>query len=120
MQFNSRNKSCMISNDKPTLENENFGPLNSRRVEFKHTFERGGLDVKKETLNARPWYEELREVTRWGAAVTVQAWVRGRGLHSSTFQLNVSAFCGIGCAFRGCVRGVQGVSMRCSGVLGVV
>jgi len=27
----------------------------------------------------------------------------GRGLHSSTFQLNVSAFCGIGGAFRGCI-----------------
>jgi len=26
----------------------------------------------------------------------------GRGLHSSTFQLNVSALCGIGGAFRGC------------------
>jgi len=30
----------------------------------------------------------------------------GRGLHSSTFRLNVSAFCGIGGAFRGCVGGV--------------
>jgi hypothetical protein len=29
-----------------------------------------------------------------------------RGLHSSTFQLNVSAFCGIGSAFRGCLEGV--------------
>ena len=35
----------------------------------------------------------------------------GRGLHSFTFQLNVSAFCGIGGAFRGSFRG-------CSGVLG--
>ena len=30
----------------------------------------------------------------------------GRGLHSSTCQLNVSAFCGIGGAFRGCLGGV--------------
>ena len=30
----------------------------------------------------------------------------GRGLHSSTFQLNVSAYCGIGGAFRGCLRSV--------------
>jgi len=30
----------------------------------------------------------------------------GRGLHSSTFRLNVSAFCGIGGAFRGCSGGV--------------
>jgi hypothetical protein len=28
--------------------------------------------------------------------------VGGRGLHSSTFRLNVSAFCGIGGAFSGC------------------
>ena len=29
-----------------------------------------------------------------------------RGLHSSTFQLNVSHLCGTGGAFRGCLRGV--------------
>ena len=29
--------------------------------------------------------------------------ITGRGLHSSTFQLNLSAFCGIGGAFRGCL-----------------
>ena len=32
----------------------------------------------------------------------------GRGLHSSTFRLNLSAFCGIGGAFRGCL-GVLGM-----------
>ena len=31
---------------------------------------------------------------------------RGTGLHSSTFRLNVSAFCGIGAAVRGCLGGV--------------
>ena len=31
---------------------------------------------------------------------------RARGLHSSTFRLNVSAFDGIGGAFRGCLGGV--------------
>ena len=31
---------------------------------------------------------------------------RTRGLHSSAFQLNVSAFCGIGGAFRSCLEGV--------------
>jgi len=30
----------------------------------------------------------------------------GRGLHSSTFRLDVSAFCGIGGAFRGFLGGV--------------
>jgi hypothetical protein len=30
----------------------------------------------------------------------------GRGLHSSTFWLNVSAFCGIGGAIRGCLGDV--------------
>ena len=29
-----------------------------------------------------------------------------RGLHSSTLRLNVSAFCGIGSAFKGCLGGV--------------
>jgi len=32
----------------------------------------------------------------------------GMGLHSSTFRLNVSAFCGIGGALRGCLGGVWG------------
>jgi len=35
--------------------------------------------------------------------------VPGRGLHSSTFRLNVSAFCGIGGALRGYSRGVYEV-----------
>jgi len=41
----------------------------------------------------------------------------GRGFHSFTFQLNVSAFCGIGNASRGCLGGVGGywgVSCVCS------
>jgi len=32
-----------------------------------------------------------------------------RGLHSFTFQINVSAFCGIGGIYRVCLRGAQGV-----------
>ena len=32
----------------------------------------------------------------------------GRGLHSLTFQLNVSAFCGIGVAFKVCSGAVRG------------
>jgi len=36
-----------------------------------------------------------------------------RGLHSSTYQLNVSASCGIGGACRGCLGGVS----RCKGAL---
>jgi len=40
-------------------------------------------------------------------------WVRremvwGRGLRSFTFRLNLSAFCGIGGALRGCLGGVWG------------
>jgi len=44
----------------------------------------------------------------------------GRGLHSSTFQLNVSALCGIGVAFRGCPGGVEGVSGAVRWYLGCV
>ena len=32
--------------------------------------------------------------------------VIGRGAHSSTLRLNLSAFCGIGGTFRGCLGGV--------------
>ena len=40
----------------------------------------------------------------------------GRDLHSSAFRLNLSAFCGIGGAFRGCSGGVGGAVIGCSGV----
>ena len=43
---------------------------------------------------------------------------RSRGLHSSTFRLNVSAFCGIGVASRGCLGGVQKVLGGGRGVRG--
>jgi hypothetical protein len=61
-----------------------------------------------------------------GKAVTLCGWVDkqrnmgGRGLHSSTFRLNVSAFCGMGGAFRGCLGGeweVLGVRCGCLGCI---
>ena len=39
-----------------------------------------------------------------------------RGIHSSTIQLNVSAFGGIGGAFMGYLRGVRGVLRGVQGV----
>jgi hypothetical protein len=42
---------------------------------------------------------------------------RGRGLHSSTFRLNVSAFSGMGDAFRDCFGGCAGVCRRCLGCI---
>ena len=35
--------------------------------------------------------------------------VHGRGFHSSTFQLNLSAFCSMGGVFKGCLGGVWGL-----------
>jgi TPR repeat protein len=43
----------------------------------------------------------------------------GRGLHSFTFQLNVSAFCGIEGALRVCLGVILRVFRECRGVLGV-
>jgi hypothetical protein len=45
-----------------------------------------------------------------GAAHAVLHSAMGRGSHSSTFRLNLSAFCGKGGALGGCLGGVQGVS----------
>ena len=42
----------------------------------------------------------------------------GRGLPSSTFRLNVGAFCGIGGACRGCLGGVMGMLWGIRGCLG--
>ena len=54
------------------------------------------------------------------AALATTASLRGRRLHSSTFRLNVSAFDGIGCAFRGCFGGFKGVSRGITGCLGCI
>ena len=43
----------------------------------------------------------------WGATRQIRK-AMGRGLQSSTLQLNVSAFCGIGGVCRGCSEGVMG------------
>jgi len=46
--------------------------------------------------------------------------VVGRGLHPSTFRLNVSALCGIGGAFMGGIGGVQWVLWGIRGCLGCI
>ena len=46
--------------------------------------------------------------TRWTENVRELRDMAGRGLHSSTFRLNLSAFCRIGGAFRGRLGGVRG------------
>jgi len=43
----------------------------------------------------------------------IQKGGEGRGLHSSTFQLNLSAACGIGGALSGRLGAVQGVIRGC-------
>ena len=50
----------------------------------------------------------------------VHVLVAGRGLHSLTSQLNLSAFCGTWGAFRGCVGGVEEVSGGIRGCLGCI
>jgi len=67
--------------------------------------------------------EQSEGILRGMTAETAQRKGRallGRGLHSSTFRLNVSAFCGIGVAIRGCpgaVQGVLGLIMGCLGCM---
>ena len=55
----------------------------------------------------------VRHHHEWGHGHTVWGQVAeqdmGRGLHSSTFRLDVSAFCGIGGVIRGCVGGAYEV-----------
>ena len=45
--------------------------------------------------------------------ISAQGRTTGRGLHSSTFQLNLSALYGVGGAGRGCVARVEGVFRVC-------
>jgi len=51
-------------------------------------------------ISGRPYHQ----------AVCAAEGAPGRGLHSSTFWLNLSAFCGIGGACRGCLKRTRGVS----------
>jgi hypothetical protein len=53
------------------------------------------------TTSGRPYLDHLFTVLASEEEVGGER-PDGRGLHSSTFQLNVSAFCGIGVACRGC------------------
>jgi len=62
-----------------------------------------------------PWLEVAAEYGAYEGAVEVV----GRGLHSSTFRLNVSALCGIRGAFRGCLRGWVGGVREYDGLRGV-
>jgi len=55
-----------------------------------------------------------RKVSALGGSMTQP---RNRGLQSSTFRLNVSAFCGIGGAFRGRLEGVYEVLVGVRGCL---
>jgi len=51
---------------------------------------------------------DLYQATQGGISARA-FWDNGRGLHSSTFWLNVSVFCVMGGAFRGRFRGVSQV-----------
>jgi len=64
-----------------------------------------GVEVEQSYPLAAPWG---RKAADQGDA-EAQFLVGSRGLHSSTFQLNLSALCGIGGARRGCVTRVEGV-----------
>jgi len=61
----------------------------------------------------RPWSAAMQMQAQAAMAAMSSASIGGggafgRGLHSLTFQLNVSAFCGIGVAFKVCSGAVRG------------
>ena len=89
------------------------------------------FDLNRTTVQLanRWWYTAKR---KWGS-VEVGSWgsgevggggggegEEGRGLHSSTFQLSVSAFCGIKSAFRGCLWDDHEVLGNTRGSLGCI
>ena len=65
--------------------------------------------------SASPWFSAMYAAALFD--VMSAAVLPGRGLHSSTFRLIASAFCGTEGAFRGCFGGVQVVLRWCYGVL---
>ena len=54
----------------------------------------------------------------WSSSSSMVPFPSSRDLHSSTFRLNVSAFCGKGAAIRGGLEAVYGVVGGISGCLG--
>jgi len=72
-----------------------FQALDSRR--FQRGFQR--INLHRPTMkNQAPQSYEY-------AILAIRLTPSSRGLHSCTFRINVSALCGIGGAFRGCLRG---------------
>jgi len=71
------------------------------------------VDLPAEGLPTSPITKRQRPAPPAGAAPLPLP--RARGLHLSTFRLNVSVFCGTGGAFRGCFGGIQGAFRGRSG-----
>jgi tetratricopeptide (TPR) repeat protein len=92
-----------------TTNDATEAPLNAADFQYAKamtTFDDGVLSL--------PMFPDVRECA--DSAVPV----RGRGLDSSTFQLNLSALYGIGGARRGCTARVKGVLGGVQGVKGVL
>jgi len=70
--------------------------------------------------SVRPWLGALPAIFGMACAAHVVTTLAGRSLHSLTFQLNVSAFCGIGGVCRDYVGGDLGVFRGRYGILGGV
>jgi len=75
-------------------------PPVGRKLQILSTVPNAKRRPKKHVMNNCP-HEHVRHspTSGWSSP-------KARGLHSSTFRLNVSAFCGTGGAFRGCLRSV--------------
>jgi hypothetical protein len=70
-------------------------------------FEDVAIDICQALDDVQRWARTVRSRARGGWEARDEP--GGRGLHSSTFQLNLSALYGIGDARRGCVAHVKGV-----------
>jgi len=92
--------------------------ITRQKLDKKRLTDQNSLNRAERWTSVSPWVLALMLPKMVIAELKSGSRHCGRGLHSSTIRLNVSAFCGTGGAFRGCLGGIYEVLGDMQGCLG--